>query len=419
MYEHYILSNNANVYLIPQEHASSTTTLIMYPVGSRYEPEKISGVSHYIEHMMFKGTKERKTSQILTREIDRLGAAYNAFTSKEYTGYYIKTGAEYTELSLDILSDMLFNSVFDAKEMEKEKGPVCEELRMYADNPIMNIDNVFEELFYEGCPLGRDIGGTPAHVMSYKRADVLKFHDRFYGPNNMHIFLAGNIDDNVRLWIDSLYGKKKNTGTPARAFKPATLGASGKSQRIRIQHKDADQAQLMIGFPSFKYGHKDNVALGVLNTILGGSMSSRLFTEIREKRGLAYTVRSGGDAYRDAGYSYIRAGVEPKNINKTIALVQKELEKMVKKGVSKRELADAKTHIRGSMQLSLEDSSTVANYYAKQALFAEKIQSPEEKLAKVDKITAEQIQAVAKKVFKWNQVRIAIIGNVEAKDVKF
>ncbi len=148
-------------------------------------------------------------------------------------------------------------------------------------------------------------------------------------------------------------------------------------------------------------------------------MSSRLFTEIREKRGLAYTVRSGGDAYRDAGYSYIRAGVEPKNINKTIALVQKELEKMVKKGVSKRELADAKTHIRGSMQLSLEDSSTVANYYAKQALFAEKIQSPEEKLAKVDKITAEQIKAVAKKVFKWDKVRIAIIGNVEVGDVEF
>lgn len=419
MYEHYTLSNNANVYLIPQEHASSTTTLIMYPVGSRYEPEKLSGVSHYIEHMMFKGTKKRKTSQILTREIDRLGASYNAFTSKEYTGYYIKTGAEYTELSLDILSDMLFNSVFDAKEMEKEKGPVCEELRMYADNPIMNIDNIFEELFYEGCPLGRDIGGTPVHVMSYKRPDVLKFRDRFYGPNNMHIFLAGNIDKTVRLWIESLYGKKKNTGTPARTFRPAMLGPSAKAKRIRVQHKEADQAQLMLGFPAFKYGDKQNIALGVMNTILGGSMSSRLFTEIRERRGLAYTVRSGAEQYRDAGYSYVRAGVEPKNINKTIAIVQKELEKMIKKGASTRELADAKTHIRGSMQLSLEDSSTVANYYAKQALFADKIMSPEEKLAKVDRVTAAQIQAVAKKVFKWNKVRIAIIGNVEAGDVKF
>lgn len=419
MYEHYTLANKANVYLIPQENASSTTTLIMYPVGSRYEPEKLSGVSHYIEHMMFKGTKQRKTSQILTREIDRLGANYNAFTSKEYTGYYIKAGAEYTELSLDILSDMLFNSVFDAKEMEREKGPVCEELRMYADNPIMNIDNIFEELFYDGSPLGRDIGGTPKHVMSYKRPDVLKFRDRFYGPNNMHIFLAGNINENVRSWIQSHYGKKKNTGNPARTFKPATFGAGAKAKRIRVDQKDVDQAQLMLGFPAFKYGDKRNVALGVMNTVLGGSMSSRLFTEIRERRGLAYSVRSGGDVYRDAGYSYVRAGVEPKNINKTIAVVQKELEKMVKKGVSKRELADAKTHIRGSMQLSLEDSSVVANYYAKQALFAKKIETPEQRLAKVEKVTAEQVQAVAKQVFKWNKVRIAIIGNIDAESVRF
>ncbi len=419
MLEHYILKNKANIYLIPQENATSTTTLIMYPVGSRYEPEKLSGVSHYIEHMMFKGTKKRKTSQILTREIDRLGAAYNAFTSKEYTGYYIKTGAEYTELSLDILSDMLFNSVFDAKEMEKEKGPVCEELRMYADNPIMNIDNIFEEMFYDGSPLGRDIGGTPAHVMSYKRADVLKFRDTFYGPNNMHIFLAGKIDSEVRAWIDTLYACAKNHGTPSRTFKPAVLGSSAKTKRIHVSKKQVDQVQLMLGFPAYEYGNKKNIVLGVLNTILGGSMSSRLFTEIREKRGLAYTVRSGGDTYRDAGYSYVRAGVEPKNINKTIAVVKKELEKLVKKGVSKRELADAKTHIRGATQLSFEDSSTVANFYAKQALFADKIISPEEKLAKVDAVTAEEIQKIAREVFKWNKVRIAIIGDVEAGDVMF
>jgi predicted Zn-dependent peptidase len=419
MLEQYTLSNNARVYLLPEEHANSTTTLIMYPVGSRYETEHMSGVSHYIEHMMFKGTKKRKSAQILTREIDRLGAEYNAFTSKEYTGYYIKAGAEYTELSLEILSDMLFNSVFDAKEMEKEKGPVCEELRMYKDNPIMNIDNVFEELLYDGCPLGRDIGGTPAHVMSYRRDDVLAFRDKFYGPNNMYIVLAGKIDENVRLWIDSLYGHAKNTGTPSRVFKPGALGSSVATKRLRVEQKQADQAQLMIGLPAFEYGHKDNVALGVLHTILGGSMSSRLFTEIREKRGLAYTVRAGGEVYRDAGYSFVRAGVEPKNINKTIAIVQKEMEKMVTKGVTKRELADAKTHLRGGMQLSLEDSSTVANWYAKQALFAKKIVTPEEKLAKVDAVTPEQIQAVAKKVFQWNKARIAIIGDVEKESVRF
>ncbi|HCM53866.1 MAG TPA: hypothetical protein DIS59_02860 [Candidatus Magasanikbacteria bacterium] len=419
MLEQYILPNKARVYLLPQENALSTTTLIMYPVGSRYESEKLSGVSHYIEHMMFKGTKKRKSAQILTREIDRLGAEYNAFTSKEYTGYYIKAGAAYTNIALDILSDMLFNSVFDAKEMEKEKGPVCEELRMYKDNPIMNIDNVFEELMYDGCALGRDIGGTPEHVMSYKRDDVLKFRDRFYGPNNMHIFMAGHIGEEVREWIKNMYGMQKNSGTPTRMFDPATLGSSAVSKRLRVEHKQADQAQLMLGFPAFKYADEQNASLGVLMTILGGSMSSRLFTEIREKRGLAYTVRSGAEKYRDVGYGYVRAGVEPKNINKTIAIVKKELEKIMTKGVTKRELADAKTHLRGAMELSLEDSSTVASWYAKQALFADEILTPEEKLAKVDMVTAEQIQNVAKNVFDWKKVRIAIIGDVEKKDVRF
>ena len=419
MLEQYTLPNKARVYLLPQENALSTTTLIMYPVGSRYEPEKLSGVSHYIEHMMFKGTKKRKSAQILTREIDRLGAEYNAFTSKEYTGYYIKAGAAYTHISLDILSDMLFNSVYDAKEMEKEKGPVCEELRMYKDNPIMNIDNVFEELLYDGCALGRDIGGTPTHVMMYKREDVLKFHDRFYGPNNMHIFLAGHIGEEVREWIKNMYGAQKNSGTPTRIFEPAALGSSAVTKRIRVEHKKADQAQLMLGFPAFQYGDEQNNPFRVLMGILGGSMSSRLFTEIREKRGLAYTVVASTETYRDVGYGYVRAGVEPKNINKTIAVVKKELEKLITKGVTKRELADAKTHIRGAMELSLEDSSTVASWYEKQALFSDEILTPEEKLAKVDAVTAEQIQKVAKKVFDWKKVRIAIIGNVETKNVKF
>jgi len=272
---------------------------------------------------------------------------------------------------------------------------------------------------YDGCPLGRDIGGTPERVMSYKRDDVLKFRDRFYGPNNMYMFLAGNIDDNVRAWVQELYGEKKNTGIPSRTFKPATLGAGDKTKRIHVEHKDTDQAQLMLGFPAFRYGDKRNVVLSVMNTILGGSMSSRLFTEIREKRGLAYTVRAGGETFRDSGYSYVRAGVEPKNVNKTIEVVQKELEKMVTKGVNTRELADAKTHIRGAMQLSLEDSSTVANFYATQALFAEKIETSEEKLKKVDAVTSKQIKDIAQSVLQWNKVRIAIIGDVDSVKVIF
>src|SRR3989338_4348659 len=161
MFTKYALANGASVILVPQHDTKSVTVLVMYPVGSRYEPEKMAGVSHYIEHLMFKGTKKRKSTLVLTREIDRLGAEYNAFTGKEYTAYYIKVDAEYTTIALDILSDMLFNSLFDPKEMEREKGPIIEELRMYRDNPLMNIDSIFEQVLYRGCPLGRDICGTP------------------------------------------------------------------------------------------------------------------------------------------------------------------------------------------------------------------------------------------------------------------
>ena len=193
MFDQHTLKNGARIILVPQSDTHSTTVLVMYPVGSRNEPEKLSGVSHYIEHLMFKGTKKRKNTLTLTREIDRLGAEYNAFTSKEYTGYYIKIDSEFTETAIDILSDMLHDSLFDPKEMEREKGPIVEELRMYRDNPVMNIENIFEDLLYAGSPLGRDIGGTPEHVMSFQRSDVLRYRDMYYGSRNMTIVIAGKI----------------------------------------------------------------------------------------------------------------------------------------------------------------------------------------------------------------------------------
>ncbi len=422
MFEHYSLKNNANVYLVPQADAQSVTVLVMYPVGSRYEPNKMAGVSHYIEHLMFKGTKKRKDTLTLTREIDRLGAHYNAFTGKEYTGYYIKTDKKYSEISIDILSDMLHGSKFDPKEMEREKGPIVEEIRMYKDNPMMNIDNIFEDLMFAGCPLGRDIAGTENHVRSYKRPDVLKFRDRYYDPSNMHIVVAGAVNEETSKYIEKYFGSvksKRALGASAKKFKPFCFGSTAKKDRIFVEKKDTDQAQMMLGFPAFKYGDKRNIALSVLNNVLGGSMSSRLFIQIRERRGLAYHVRSGVENFRDTGYSYVRAGLEAKNINKAIAVIKKEIEKIVAKGVTKRELADAKSNIRGSLTLSMENSSTQANWYASQALFASKIKSPEEKLARIDKVTNEDVMKVANQVFKWNKMRVAIIGDVDKGSIKF
>lgn len=419
MFQKTQLKNKTNLYLVPLENTKAVTVLVMYPVGSRFEAEKMNGVSHYIEHLMFKGTKKRPSTLTLTREIDRLGAEYNAFTSKEYTGYYIKTDAKYLKTALDILSDMLLGSKFDAKEMEKEKTVIVEELRMYKDNPIMNIENVFEELMFDGCPLAWDIGGTEKHVLSYKRADVLKFKKKYYNPENTTVAVAGNTDDNTVKLIEKYFGSNKNGTKLDKKFKPAKFGSVTKSKRLKVEHKKTDQAQLMLGFPGFHHNHKSSPALSVLNTILGGSMSSRLFIQIRERRGLAYMIRSGADSFRDTGYVYIRAGLEAKNINKAIEVVKQELKKIKSKGVTKKELQDAKTHIRGGLSLTMEDSSSQASWYARQALFADKIKTPEQKLAELDKVTNEQIIALANKVFKEDKMRVAVIGDIGDRSIRF
>lgn len=417
MYEQYLLKNQLKVLLVPQRDTQSTTFLLMYPVGSRYESESLRGASHFIEHLMFKGTKKRKNTLILTREIDRLGAEYNAFTGKESTAYYIKTDSKYSKIALDILSDMMHNSTFDAKEMEREKPVIVEELNMYRDNPIINIENIFEESLFKGCRLGNDIGGSPKHVMAYLRNEVLAYKNKYYQPQNATLVVAGKIDEKTRGWIEEFFASYKNTAPLNRSFEKALFAPIDKKKRIVVEEKATDQAQMMLGFPSFARGDERNYALSVMNTILGGSMSSRLFIRIRERLGLAYMVRSGDEHFHDVGYSYIRAGLDAKNINKAIAAIKQEIEKMVQKGATSRELKDAKTHIHGSIVLSLEDSSSQANWFAREAVLSKHIETPEEALNKVQAVSAEDIKRVAREVFDWKKMRVAVIGKVKAEDI--
>ena len=419
MFETYKLHNGAQVCLVPLKDAQSITVLIMYPVGSRYETQKLNGVSHYIEHLFFKGTKKRPTTLKLTSEIDRLGAEYNAFTSKEYTGYYIKSAAKYLGTSLDILSDMLFNSLFDAKEMEREKKVVAEEIKMYNDNPLMHIDSVFEGALYDGSPLGWDIAGTVKHVLGYSREDVIKYRETHYYPGAMNIIIAGAIDSETKQLVEQYFGSITSRAYAHRSYKPVVFGSAKKEDRVVIDHKTTDQVQMMLGFPSFSHTDPALHTQTVMNTILGGSMSSRLFIQIRERRGLAYMVRSGADQFRDTGYTFIRAGLEAKNINKALSVIEAEIEKMIEKGPTSKELEDAKTHIRGSFTLSLEDSSTQANYYARELLFHPTIETPDELLQKIDAITREDVMRIAKKLFKPKAARLAIIGNVDRSQIKF
>lgn len=283
----------------------------------------------------------------------------------------------------------------------------------------MNIDSVFEDVLYADSPLGVDIAGTPEHVRSYTRPDTLAYRNVYYQPGNMTVIVAGGIPKDTTQWIQDYIGVHHNKHTASLAFTAADYGSSSKTKRIAVHHKKIEQAQLIIGFPGFAYNHPQSEAVSVMNTILGSSMSSRLFIQIRERRGLAYTVRSGAEQFRDTGYSYIRLGLESKNINTAIRVIRSEIEKMADTGVSARELNDAKTHIHGSLTLSLEDSSVQANWYAKQAVFYEKIKTPKEKLQKINMVTREDVKKVAQDLFKWNQARIAIIGNVDKGKVVF
>ncbi len=419
MFEKYQLKNKMKVLLVPQTDTRSATFMVMYPVGSRYESESLRGASHFVEHLMFKGTHKRKSTLILTREIDRLGAEYNAFTGKEYTAYYIKVDAEYSRIALDILSDMLNNSKFDPKEMEREKNVIVEELRMYRDNPLMNIDNLFEELMFQGSTLGRDIGGTDKHVLNFDRDEVMAYHDKYYTPRNATLVVAGKIDESVKRSIEQYFDAYESGGTLKQNFKPSSFGPSAHKDRLIIQEKVTDQVQMMLGWPAFARGDNRNYALGILNTILGGSMCSRLFIQVRERHGLAYSVRSGNETFSDAGYSFVRVGLDPKNLNKAIALIKSEIMKMLAKGVTDKELRDAKTHIRGSLTLSLEDSETQANWFARKAVLYDEISTPEEELQKLESVTKEDIQKVAKLIFDWNKTRVAIIGPVKKDQVLF
>lgn len=420
-FQRFELTNKTKVFLVPLKDTQSVTVLVVYPVGSRYESKELMGASHFIEHLMFKGTKKRPNTLALTREIDRLGAEYNAFTGKEATGYYIKTDARYIETALDILSDMLQNSLFDAKEMDREKGVIVEELRMYKDNPVMSIGSVFESLLFQNCPLHNDIGGTEQSVKELNRAEVLEYHSKYYSPNNATVIVAGNIGIDIEIILNKYFVQKfgGNYTEIIQKFTPAKFGSREKEKRLKIENKKTDQVQLMLGFPGLNYTDGKNSILAVLNTVLGGSMSSRLFIQIRERRGLAYMIHSGSDNYRDSGYEFVRAGLEAKNLDKAIEVVKDEIEKIKSKGVTLRELKDAKTHIRGGMTLSLEDSATQAHWYANQSLFMDQIKTPEERLGEVDKVTNEDIIKLAKKVFDFNEMRLAIIGELNQIDIGY
>lgn len=403
-----ILKNGARVILEPYIGTEAVTVLVLFKVGSRQETKNVNGVSHFIEHMMFKGTNKRPNTQIITRELDGLGAEYNAFTAKDHTGYYIKINSEHREVALDMLFDMLFNSKFDEKELNRERKVILEEIHMYKDNPMMHIEDMFEQTLFGDCPLGWSIAGDTESMGKINRAKMLAYRNAFYFPQNMVIGIAGKIDGSIMKIVEKYFGSLPKSAKKVSEIKK-TVFTPG-LPKVAVEYKDSEQVQLALGFPAYSWWDKRLAALRLMSNILGGTMSSRLFIAVRERRGLAYSIHAGIDHYEDIGVLTVRAGLDKSRIELAMKTILDELKKMARGGVTAAELKRAKENIRGRIILSLEDSEALAAWYAKEELDKHEIKTPAEKLKEIAAVTLAEVKAVAADVIKNNKVALAIIG---------
>ncbi len=400
--------------MVPLTGAESMTLLVLCKVGSRYETRELNGASHFIEHLMFKGTKRRPASTDISRVLDRYGAAYNAYTDKDLTGYYIKMDAAHTELAIDLLHDMLFHSHFDKKEMDKERGVIIEEINMYEDNPQMHIDDLLEASLYPDSTLGWDIAGPRENIRKVTRDQLVEYRDSYYIPERMTVVLAGKIVPGALKLIADRFGKVKRPAGKDKPFAPF-VAPKRLPDPIAFQDKATEQVQFSMAFHGFASNDPLLPAAGLLGSILGGGMSSRLFTELRERHGLCYSVSAGHSAREDIGAFGIQAGLEKGNVEKAVKAIIKELKSVLAKGVTTEELRRAKDQVRGRLTLSFEDSASQAEWYGRQWLFKKKLETPDQRLALFEKVTRADIQKAAKRLFRPELMATAVIGPLGSK----
>lgn len=413
-YTKHTLSNGLQVILVPIQEVESATTLVLVGAGSRYENKKNSGISHFLEHMAFKGTKNRPTAREISSVIDGIGAESNAFTGKEITGYYIKSSSEHVDLSLDILSDMLANLLLDSSEIEKEKGVILEEINLYEDTPSRKIGDIFEDLLYGDVPMGWDISGDKKVIKSVTREDFMEYMKTLYSADNMVVVVAGKYDEKTILSeIDKRFGVLEQ-------FKIAGYERVIESQegsKVLLKHKKTEQSHFALGVRTIGIeADQENYVLGVLASVLGGGMSSRLFHEVREKRGLAYYVRAYSENYKDVGYLAAFAGVDKNRIDEAIEVVRDELLKICQDGeITEEELTKAKEYMKGHFILDLEDTRSVASHYSTDLILKGKMENPDEVLKHIDAVTLDQVKQAACKYIKKDRMNLAIIGDFEDK----
>lgn len=411
LFPSFVLPNRLKVVTWPSPQAHAVAVLVLVRTGSRYETKNINGISHFLEHMMFKATKKRPSNLEIVKELDGVGATYNAFTGKEYTGFYVVVDPHHLDIALDMLSDILINSTIPEEEVEKERGVIIEEINMYLDDPMRHIGDLWEKLLYGDQPAGWFIAGEKEIIAAMPREEFVRyFHDQYTALNSV-VCIAGNFDTSqIRKKVAGYFGKTP-TRLPKRK-KPKTKEAQT-FPNILVEQRKTDQMHLMLGVRGYSVFDPRKYALSVIEVILGGNMSSRLWHEIRERRGLAYYVSSENEFYTDSGFFVTRAGVNVSKSEETVRIIIDEYRKIARDGVTDEELVMAKNYLMGKLHLGIETASQRASFMGQQQVLIEQILTPKEIERNILKVSTLDIRKSAQDIFKESKLNLCVVGPVE------
>lgn len=411
MFKTHQFERGLRLLTIPVKEIPSVSVLVLLNVGSRYEDEKTNGLAHFTEHMFFQGNEKWKSKMELGTAVDQIGAEYNGLTGKEYTGYYVKAESKNLELSLDILSQMLWHSKFEPFQIEREKGVIGEEISYREDSPQISASDSIMELVFKNHPLGLSGAGEKEIIQTFKRDDFLNFHQKYYHSQNAIVIVAGSFDEEkVKTLVEKYFGKAPKGKTEKPTLWTKGLVNNDSKTLVSVKDKTTDQTHFCLGMLSFKKTDPKRYALAILNTVLGSGMSSRLFQKIREEKSLAYYVDSDIDTYTDTGIFTVSAGVNPQKLEEAVSAVVLELEKLAKVKISDKELRKGKDYLRGKLALSLEESLDKAMFYGLSWLLEDKIRTVEGILGELEKVTVQDVLEVAEKLFVKGNYRLAVVG---------
>lgn len=411
-YQKNTFKNGLRVITVPMKNTRAVTVLVLVGTGSKYETEKTNGISHFLEHMFFKGTKKRPSTLKIAESLDKIGGTYNAFTGKELTGFWAKTQSKHLDLTLDWISDIFLNSKFEQEKIEREKGVIAEEINMYQDTPIQYAPRLWEKLLYGDQPAGWLTIGKKENIRNFSRQKILKYLKNNYSSKNTVVCVAGDIDSKeVEKKIKKYFKDINKVPSPTKN----KVEEEQTNPKILSHSKKTDQTHLCLGVRGYNKFHPLKYAQGLLSVILGGNMSSRIFISLRVKKGFAYYVKTSSESNPDTGYLVTQAGIRHQKLEEAVKLILKEYKSLKQKGVKKAELKKAKDYLKGGLSLSLESSDTQASFYAGQELLDEKILTPKQKFTKIDEVSLNDIKEVARNIFQPQNLNLALIGALENK----